>query len=447
MTLGRFELRRRLGQRVGLRSSDRSPACEDQGGRAYEDASCSASLKPPGCGWSRRRCACSRPGSSLRLHRLAGAVVPRGLDLDGVCPGGQVHGERPRPERIAPEILTELGRYPALAIIGGDLDRLDAGAAVEGDAAQVGLAGFHLGALRKVGHERAHVEASDRHRARRRLSGLGTGAGIVRDAIGGFHPEPLERLVEDGDRVEVLDPVGAIETRYHEAQRVAVEPGQVLAVHGKRQHHLAIVGVIDRQRLGEVRGLRHHRSVESFERDLHRTGLHAGLLQHGFERHARPAGVAHGAVGELPAGHPRLEEPAGIAGALIDGDDLCLRHRLEFGERERQRLVDMTLDLDAEGIRVDLGGNVGEMVAHEERIVLGDHALVEHRKRCFELRRAGGHLQQRALAGIGNERALAVAEGEVHLARERHERPVERQGARAQQDIASQHVFRSLPFL
>jgi hypothetical protein len=33
---------------------------------------------------------------------------------------------------------------------------------------------------------------------------------------------------------------------------------------------------------------------------LHGARLHPGLVEHGLQRHAGPAGAAHGAVGELP---------------------------------------------------------------------------------------------------------------------------------------------------
>ena len=47
---------------------------------------------------------------------------------------------------------------------------------------------------------------------------------------------------------------------------------------------------------------------------------HAGLFEHVFERHAAPARVAHRAVAHLAAGDARIEEPAAVAGALVDRD-------------------------------------------------------------------------------------------------------------------------------
>ena len=129
-------------------------------------------------------------------------------------------------------------------------------------------------------------------------------------------------MVEDRDLVEVLDPVGAVIAGHHEAERKTVENRQVVAVHAIGQHHLAIAGMVDVEGLGEVRRLVHHRPVEAAKADLLGACLHAGHVEHGLQRHAMPARVAHGAVAELAAGDARLEEAAAVAGALIDGDDL-----------------------------------------------------------------------------------------------------------------------------
>ena len=51
-------------------------------------------------------------------------------------------------------------------------------------------------------------------------------------------------------------------------------------------------------------------------------GLNAGLVEHGLQRHAAPVGVAHRAVGKLPARDARLEEAAAVARALVHRDDL-----------------------------------------------------------------------------------------------------------------------------
>ena len=154
-----------------------------------------------------------------------------------------------------------------------------------------------------------------------RLAGLGAGAVVVGDAIGGLHPEAVEDVVDDRDLVEVLDPIGAVIARHDEAQRKAVEERQILAVHGIGQHHLAVARVVDVERLDEIRSLVGHGPVHAVEGDLLGAGLHAGLVEHGLERHALPARIAHGAVAELAAGDARLEEAAAVARALVDRHD------------------------------------------------------------------------------------------------------------------------------
>src|SRR5262249_13060173 len=101
--------------------------------------------------------------------------------------------------------------------------------------------------------------------------------------------------------------------------------------------------------------------------------------------HALPARVAHRAVAELAAGDARLEEPAAVARALVDRDDLGRRHRLELLERQRQRLGDLATDLEPEAVRIDLLRDAGEVVADEERVVGRDRSLVEHAERRLEL--------------------------------------------------------------
>ncbi len=58
--------------------------------------------------------------------------------------------------------------------------------------------------------------------------------------------------------------------------------------------------------------------VDSVELNLDGAGFHAGLFQDVLQAGALPFGIAHGAVAPLHARDARLEEAAGIAGALID---------------------------------------------------------------------------------------------------------------------------------
>src|ERR1051326_2946994 len=74
-----------------------------------------------------------RVGDELRglaLADLVGCARHHGL----LALGGRREGEGERPEREAPEILAERGSRPGLAAVSGDLDGLDAIAAVPGDA-------------------------------------------------------------------------------------------------------------------------------------------------------------------------------------------------------------------------------------------------------------------------------------------------------------------------
>jgi hypothetical protein len=210
--------------------------------------------------------------------------------------------------------------------------------------------------------------------------------------------------------MDVLHPVRAVVARHDHAQGIAVEPRQVGAVHRPRQQDLAVARVVDVERLDEVGRRSDHRLVEAVEHDLARPGLDAGLVEHGLERHALPARVAHRAVAELAARDARLEEPAAVARALVDRDDLGRRHRPELGERQRQRLCDLAADLEPEAVRIDLLRDAGEVVADEERVAGRDRSLVEHAERRLELRRALGEPDHRPLLRVLDQRPLAVRE-------------------------------------
>jgi hypothetical protein len=89
--------------------------------------------------------------------------------------------------------------------------------------------------------------------------------------------------------------------------------------------------------------------------------------------------------------------------------------RLELGELELQRLVDLALDLDRPGVGIDVPErDVGEVIAHEERVVRGDGAVVEDRERGFELRRPLRQADHRALLRVSHQRPLAIVERQRH---------------------------------
>ena len=174
--------------------------------------------------------------------------------------------------------------------------------------------------------------------ARRRFSRLGAGADVVGNAIGGLHPEIVERRVEHRDLVQMLDPVGAVAAGHDQADWKSVQPRQVFAVHRVSDHHFAVERVVEVKRLDECRRLRKNRPVQSPEGDLNGAGLHAGLGQERFQRHAFPSRIAHRAIGELASGDARFEEAATVARTLIDRGELDrLEAVLQLRERQRQR--------------------------------------------------------------------------------------------------------------
>ena len=171
--------------------------------------------------------------------------------------------------------------------------------------------------------------------------------------------------------------------------------------------------MVEIERLEEGGGLRDDRLVEALEGYLNRPSLHAHPRQERFERDALPARVAHRSVRQLPAGDARLEEGAAVAAALIDRDNLDgLEAGLEVGERKGAGLIDLAADLEAERIRIDRLRQAGEMVTDKKGVVRGQNALVEDAERRLKTRRPGGQPDQRPLARIGDERALAIPDRE-----------------------------------
>src|SRR5262249_59047873 len=90
---------------------------------------------------------------------------------------------------------------------------------------------------------------------------------------------------------------------------------------------------------------------------------------------AGPPGVPHGAVAPRPAEDAGREAAPAVARALGRG-----RHRgpwklLEVVHRERQRLVDVPLDLQPPWIEIYACLNREDVLANEERVVLPHGAL------------------------------------------------------------------------
>jgi hypothetical protein len=109
----------------------------------------------------------------------------------------------------------------------------------------------------------------------------------------------------------------------------------LLPVHLIRDHHVAVAGVIDVQRLHEIRRVGHNRLVHAIEPHLYGPRLHARAVQHILEPDADPASVTHSPVRPFAACDTGLEEAARIARTLIDGRQLDARQGQDLLERER----------------------------------------------------------------------------------------------------------------
>src|SRR5579872_5920276 len=116
----------------------------------------------------------------------------------------------------------------------------------------------------------------------------------------------------------MLHPISAVISGDDETQRKTIEHGKILAVHRIGEHDLAVARMIDIQRLDEVRSLVGHGTVHAGERDLARARLHTCRIENGPERYSSPPRIAHGAVSQLSARNPRIEESAAVARALVD---------------------------------------------------------------------------------------------------------------------------------
>jgi len=127
-----------------------------------------------------------------------------------------------------------------------------------------------------------------------------------------------------------------------------------------------------------------------------------------------PARIAHRAIAELTAGHPRVEEAAAVARTLVDRDEFDRRQLPDLPQRQLELAIDLALDCKHKLIRIEIVGNVGEVVADEKGVVRRDRAFIENRERRLKLRRAAGQADHRPLLRISHERALAVIEWQRH---------------------------------
>jgi hypothetical protein len=289
-------------------------------------------------------------------------------------------------------------------------------ASVERNALDQGwLSDFNHRVIRQAGDEGAHLELGDGCRLRGGGAGRDAAALVVRQPIPRGHEPGVvsgEHFVDNRDLRQVLDPIGAEVSRHDQLERIAVEKGQLLAVHVPGKQHVRTGRDVEVQRLDERRCAGEHRRIESSEGHLFGARRHAGLVQHGFQRNSRPACIAHRAVAKLRAEHAWIGESPAVSRALIDGHDLDgRRQRAQLRHRQRQLGADLAAHFEPVCRQVDRQRNIGEVVAHKEGVICRDDALVEYRKWSFQMRWTGGDPQQRPLLRIGDQLSLAVCEG------------------------------------
>ena len=218
----------------------------------------------------------------------------------------------------------------------------------------------------------------------------------------------------------MLHPIGAVIAGHYKSKRKTVQKRQVVAVHAVGQHHLAVAGMVDVERLDEIRRRVHHRPIHAVEGHLLRALLHAGHVEHGFQRHAAPARIAHRAITQLTAGDARLEKATAVSRALIDGNEFDRPELPDFLERQFQRMADLAFDFQGELVRIDVERHPRQVIANKERIVGRDRPVVENGEGRLELRRPAGQADHRALLRISHQRPFAVVE--------RQRRGIEREG-------------------
>src|ERR1700687_4097680 len=139
-----------------------------------------------------------------------------------------------------------------------------------------------------------------------------------------------------------------------------------------------------------MRRIRHNWLFQPFKSHLHRTGLHAGFVEHVLETNPGPERIAHGAVRPLPAGYARLEETSRVARALIHRGELDTRQAMQnIGQRYRQGVIHVATYRQCELVDIDIDRNHRPVPAHIELIVWGEYAFVENFKRRFQQRWTG----------------------------------------------------------
>ena len=147
---------------------------------------------------------------------------------------------------VPAQILAQLGGLPVLAAVGRKRNLGHAVPAIKSNPAHDGLASaLDTHAIGQAGYERAYVHAVDRYGLDGRFFRLDASARIVWNAISLAHPESIEYLAGYRNVGQVFHPISAVVAGDDQPHWVAVQQGQVGAVHLPRQHHFTVERVID----------------------------------------------------------------------------------------------------------------------------------------------------------------------------------------------------------
>src|SRR5690606_16053655 len=129
-------------------------------------------------------------------------------------------------------IFAQFCFLPGAAAVGRKKHMTDAVASIESNSFEFHRpAGLDLLALLVAGDKGPDGVAGDWNGPARFPSRFYAGAIVVRNAVSGVHPEAVELMINDFNLMEVLDPIGAVIAGNDQAQWIAVEPWEILAVH------------------------------------------------------------------------------------------------------------------------------------------------------------------------------------------------------------------------
>jgi hypothetical protein len=114
---------------------------------------------------------------------------------------------------------------------------------------------------------------------------------------------------------------------------------------------------------------------------------------------------------------------AAVPGALVDCDDFdWLKFAFQINEGKFHGRTNLALDGELEGLWINRGWYLGEMVTDEKRVVRRQQAVVKDRKRCFELRWPAREKNKRPFLREFGELARAVGERQRNLLGQSDER-------------------------